>query len=85
MKKIEQSFKFGENKTFFGLDVYYHGVKKSDIRKLPFYEFWEVSAVGSTCAVHEEETYVYIHDWENFCYSFILHGKHRFQADLKME
>ncbi len=79
MKKSKQLFTFGEDKTFFGLDVYRHGVKENEIKKLPFYEFWEASAVGSTCAVFEGETYVYIHDWERFCYSFVLHGTHRHQ------
>ncbi len=77
MKK--ETFTFGENKTFFGLTVYRHGVKRSDIAKLPFYEFWSDSAMGSTEAMIDNESYVYLHDWERFCYSFILHGKHRFQ------
>jgi len=77
--KQKQIFNFEKDKTFFGLKIYKHGVKENDIKQLPFYEFWEASSVGSTCAVHESETYVYIHDWERFCYSFVLHGKHRFQ------
>ena len=77
--KQKQIFNFEKDKTFFGLKIYKHGVKENDIKKLPFYAYWEDSSVGSTCAVHEGETYVYIHDWERFCYSFILHGKHRFQ------
>jgi len=82
MKEKEQILKFENGKTFFGLKVYKHGVKKDDIKKLPFYEYWEASAIGSTCAVYEEETYVYIHDWERFCFSFITHGTHRFRKQL---
>ena len=68
-----------DKKTYFGLDVYNAGVKKSDIEKLPFYDFWNDSAVGSTCAIIDDEIYVYLHDWENFCRSFIKHGTHRYQ------
>jgi len=43
--------------------IYSHGIKKSDIER-----FWKTVEVGGTCAVYEGETYVYIHDWERFCY-----------------
>ena len=77
MKK--ETFTFAEHKTFFGLTVYRHGVKRSDIAKLPFYKFWSDSAMGSAEAMIDSESYVYLHDWERFCYSFILYGKHRYQ------
>lgn len=78
----KETFTFAGDRTFFGLKVYHpYGVKKSDIEKLPFYEFWEASAKGSTCGVFNDETYVYLHDWERFCYSFILHGSHRYQEE----
>jgi len=38
--KENQSFQFDKDKTFFGLKVYRHGIKKKDIGKLPFYDFW---------------------------------------------
>ena len=72
-------FEFNDNKTFFGVTIYERGIKKSEIKKLPFFDYWEESAKGSTCALHEGETYVYLHDWERFCFSFILHGRHRHQ------
>jgi len=37
---MQQLFEFEENKTFFGLYVYRHGVKITDIEKLPFYRFF---------------------------------------------
>lgn len=73
----KQTFTFLENKTFFGLDVFCYGVKLNDIQKLPFYDFWNESAMGSTCAIIDE-VYVYLHDWENFCYAFISKGTHRY-------
>ena len=70
-----------EELTYFGLEVHPgKGIKESDIKKLPFYEFWKASAVGSTCAIFDGETYVYRHDWENFCKSFIKYGTHRYQG-----
>ena len=73
----KEAFAFPRDRTFFGLQVYPSGDKESDIKKLPFYEFWKASATGSTCALFNGETYVYLHDWESFCYSFVLHGTHR--------
>lgn len=67
-------------KTFFGLPVLENKlVRLSDIEALPFAEFWRESAVGST-TLHRDnshETYVYLHDWENFARLFIKTGRHR--------
>lgn len=79
----KETFTFPKDKTFFGLQVYPSGVRESDIKELPFYEFWKASAVGSTCALFNGETYIYLHDWERFCYSFILHGTHRYEDTKK--
>ena len=74
MKKL---FEFEENKTFFGLTVYKWGIRLRDIEKLPFAKFFNDSHLGSTMVLIEDENYVYIHDWGNFCKSFILYGTHR--------
>ena len=79
----EETFTFARDRTFFGLKVYPLGIRESDIKKLPFYEFWKASASGSTCALFNSETYIYLHDWERFCYSFILHGTHRYEDTKK--
>ena len=75
---MKQLFEFEENKTFFGLDVHRPSVKLSDINKLPFSQFFNDSHIGSGMVVIEDKTYVYIHDWERFCKSFIQSGKHRY-------
>jgi len=80
MKKL---FKFEKNKTYFGLDVYPSGVKLNDINKLPFAQFFNDSHVGSTMVFIDDENYVYIHDWERFCKSFIEYGKHRYSIENK--
>lgn len=37
------------NKTFFGIEIFENNlVSEDDIAKLPFYEFWNKSAFGST-------------------------------------
>ena len=74
----KEMFTFGHDKTFFGLTVHAYGIKESDIKKLPFYAFWKASSVGSTCALFNGETYIYKHDWENFCRRFIQSGTHRY-------
>ena len=79
---MKQLFEFKENKTFFGLDIYPPGVKLRDVEKLPFAQFFQDSHVGSTMALIDGENYVYLHDWERFCKSFIQHGKHRYQDQL---
>ena len=68
-----------EIKTYFGLKVYpSQGVKESDIKKLPFYDFWYESAKCSTMLKEDNgEIYVYLHDWERFCVLFIKTGSHR--------
>lgn len=47
------------NKTYFGLEIfsngYCSGVKESDIKKLPFYEFWLKKGLGSTQGVFVDE------------------------------
>ena len=76
-----------KQKTYFGLEIfsngYCPGVKGSDIKKLPFYEFWLKKSLGSTQGVFvdengkeiESERLVYLHDWEKFCKIFIDTGK----------
>lgn len=65
--------------TFFGLSVFEGGlVRESDIAELPFYDFWRESARGSTQPIFDDESYVYLHDWEAFCRLFIKTGKHRY-------
>ena len=76
---MKQLFKFDKIKTFFGLDIYAPGVKLRDIEKLPFAQFFKDSHVGSTVALIDDENYVYLHDWESFCKSFIQHGKYLYQ------
>jgi hypothetical protein len=67
--------------TYFGLTVYENrAVKESDIKKLPFYEFWKESFRGSTCQEIDGEIFIYLHDWESFCKLFIETGKHRYQV-----
>ena len=47
--------KQAKQKTYFGLEIfsngYCSGVKESDIKKLPFYEFWLKKSLGSTQGV----------------------------------
>ncbi|CAD7289038.1 hypothetical protein [Campylobacter suis] len=72
-------------KTYFGLKVINHqgviGVLKSDIKKLPFYEFWCEKSIGSTHGGIEDEngnlieSIIYLHDWEKFCRIFINSGR----------
>jgi len=70
--------------TYFGLTVYTDDdgggeyVRLGDIRKLPFYEFWEESAVGSTAGGQGGER-IYLTDWISFSEMFIKTGRHRFQ------
>ena len=71
----KQSFTFKKSKTFFGLEVYAYGVKRDDIEKLPFYDFWKDSTRNITYATIGDNKYVYLEDWEQFCRVFILTGK----------
>ncbi len=67
------------NKTYFGLEIFENNlVKEDDIKKLPFYEFWNESAKGSTQLIKNGSSYIYLTDWEGFCMLFIETGKHRF-------
>ena len=67
------------NKTYFGLVIYNDEyVLESDIKKLPFYEFWQKSNIGSTMIVLENDTGIYIHDWISFSKRFIKDGTHRY-------
>jgi len=69
-----------DTKTYFGLSVYDYkgvlGVLMSDIKTLPFFEYWQQSSLGSTCMQIqngvETDTLVYLYDWVNFSKLFIL-------------
>ena len=66
--------------TYFGLHIYKnHYVKESDIKKLPFYDFWLESSKGSGMLVKDSEILVFLNDWENFSRLFISSGKHRWE------
>ena len=71
--------------TYFGVPVYPFGgtecVLREDLKKLPFFEFWEASALGSTYMQKEDgQAAIYLHDFEAFSRLFIKTGKHRFQT-----
>lgn len=58
-------------KTYADLTVYNYkgilGVLKSDIKKLPLYDDWQTSSIGTTAlALDDGDTLVYMHDWINF-------------------
>ena len=77
-EEVEQNPK--PKKTYFGLEIKDGNlIKESDIKNIPFYEFWLESAKGSTCAIIDGEEYIYLSDWESFASLFIKTGKHRFQ------
>lgn len=66
--------------TYFGLEIIDHYyVLEEDIQKLPFYEFWQESSIGSTFTKKDYKTYVSLSDWEAFCEYFIKTGKHRYK------
>jgi len=65
---------FDKNKTYFGLTVYKYGVRHRDVVKLPFYDYWSKVSRGSTETMVDNESYIYLHDWERFCKIFIEHG-----------
>lgn len=67
--------------TYFGLQVNSKGVKYSDIEKLPFFDFWLESAIGSSMPTVDGEPTVFFHDWGAFCELFIKTGKHRYTED----
>lgn len=72
-----------DQKTYFGLAVVRGKlVRLDDIRRLPFFSFWEESARGSAMLKDDDGAlFVYLHDWENFARLFIQTGKHRFSPD----
>ncbi len=65
--------------TYFGLPIVKDRlVRLDDIRRLPFFSFWEESSRGSAlCEGDDGELFVYLHDWESFSDLFIKTGKHR--------
>jgi len=70
-----------QNKTtYFGLPIVRDQlVRLDDIRRLPFFSFWEESARWSAMLRDDSgEHFVYLHDWETFSLLFIKTGKHRF-------
>lgn len=72
-----------EQKTsYFGLTVHAIDgtpcVRLTDVQRLPFYDFWSASAVGSTQLVKGDECFVLLTDWEVFAHLFIQTGRHRF-------
>ncbi|WP_323590824.1 hypothetical protein [Aliarcobacter butzleri] len=77
-EEVEQNPK--PKKTYFGLEIQEGNlIKESDIKKLPFYEFWLESSKGSTYAIIDDEECIYLRDFESFSKLFIETGKHRFQ------
>lgn len=83
--------KKSSERTFFGLEVVITRsgkvVRYSDIEKLPFFDFWSASHVGSGMMELTErqgiegeviEKGVYLHDWIAFSQRFIQTGKHRY-------
>ena len=73
--------------AYFGIVPVQHGsdsfwvVREVDIARLPFYDFWLASAVGSTLMVdpeHAGKGLIYYYDWQAFCSLFIRTGKHRY-------
>lgn len=71
-------------KTYFGLPVVVSDgtqfVRFSDIKALPFFEFWQASARGSTMRIDGPDTLVFLTDWKLFSQLFIETGRHRYQA-----
>lgn len=66
-------------KTHFGLTVYDKIlVKEDDIKKLPFFDFWNESVKENTYKKIGDEYYVLLSVWESFCRVFMKTGKHRF-------
>ena len=70
--------------TYFGLEILDDKfVRKADIERLPFAEFWRESSVCSTMLSDPKtgERFVYLHDWNRFAELFIRTGRHRFMVD----
>ena len=78
--RVKKESKMTDNKTYFGLTIYDDNyVLEEDIKKLPFYEFWLKSSVGSTVLILDDKTNgIFLKDWEVFCKLFIETGKTRY-------
>ena len=66
--------------TYFGLRVIQEKfVLGSEIKTLPFYDFWLKSSLGSTYTRDplSGEDLIYLDDWEEFSRLFIETGRHR--------
>ncbi|MEW9572921.1 hypothetical protein ABQJ54_14280 [Rhodanobacter sp. Si-c] len=76
-------------RIYFGLEVVElrgtRVVRKADIQRLPFYEFSEDSAAGSSSLAGKDgpTEFVYLHDWVTFAELFIQTGRHRYVPDPK--
>ena len=67
-------------RSYFGVEVVREKlIDEVEIKKLPFYEFWLESALGSTMLNEGDKNYIYLSDWEAFAKMFIQTGKHRYQ------
>lgn len=67
-------------RTFFGLEIVSErGVRSSDIARLPFAAFWEVSAARSAQIkdTASGEWLIHLRDWIAFTELFISTGRHR--------
>lgn len=69
------------DKTYFGIIIQGRNLLLlEDIKKLPFYEFWEESSIGSAQLIDGSgRVLIYLHDWERFAREFIKTGRHRYQ------
>jgi hypothetical protein len=70
--------------TYFRVPVYFGGTEcdaAGGLKKLPFFEFCEASALGSTYMQKEDgRAAIYLHDFEAFSRLFIEPGSYRFQT-----
>ena len=66
--------------TYFGLKIHDNKyVLESDIKKLPFFEFWLESSIGSGVIILENnDVGIFLDDWKKFAELFINNGTHRF-------
>lgn len=70
-------------RTHFGLEIVSsRSVRRGDIARLPFAEFWEESAVRSGQLQDKAtgEWLIHLRDWDAFCSLFIATGRHRNMA-----
>ncbi len=64
-----------KDKTYFGLEVYEDSyVLVSDIKKLPFFEYWKMNINNIDSIVLQEDRGIFVKDWDKFSRYFILHG-----------